>query len=208
MYDLNTNLFQYGEACSKSRLANIINNFPEHEVEIHIEKVHKEDVAELYYLMPHLKDLAIVRTTKKIDVIKSIANATEPVRQKNFTYLYLAIGVVLGSLLLLTTSLEYRNSVMVKAKNTVTMVEEFKENQPELESRNKLYTYVTSVTQVVNVESVVYADGKYNFIVSSTDPNLTQEDFKELPGVKVKKTSSLESKEGKQIHLYQMEGDL
>lgn len=208
LFDLDSNKFLYGEVCSKDRLVSIVNSFPEHEVTIIIEKAWQDDIQEIFFILPHLQDLARVKLVSKLSVTQMIASSTKTVKKKSFFSLYISIGVILGTLLLIPTSTEYKNSVLVKAQSVESMTVDFLENQPDEQYRQLLYTSIDGLHQKVRVEAVTYSVGTFKIIFSSANPDLQLTDLAGFEKATLVKVSSLGNEGEANIHIYELEGSL
>lgn len=208
IFDLENNKFLYGELCEKKRLVSIVNSFPEHDVTIFIEKAWQDDIQEIFFLLPHLQDLAQVKVLRKISVQQMIAGSTKTERNKSFFSLYISIGVIIGALLLLPTSMEYKNSVLVKAQAIEGMTEDFLENQPDEQYRQQLYTSIDGLHQKVRVEAVTYSSGTFKIIFSSANAELQVTDLEGFEKATLVKVSSLGNDKDANIHIYELEGSL
>lgn len=209
LFDVDSNKFLYGEVCGKERLVSIVNSFPEHVVMIFIEKAWQDDIQEIFFLIPHLQDLAQVIVMKKIVVSEMIASSTKPIKKKrSFFYLYISIGVILGALLLIPTSTEYKNSVLVKAQSVENMTAEFLENQPDEQSKQLLYTSIDGLHQKVRVEAVTYSVGTFKIIFSSANGDLQLTDLTGFEKATLVKVSTLGNEGEANIHIYELEGSL
>ncbi|MFF2798202.1 hypothetical protein [Lysinibacillus xylanilyticus] len=209
LFDEDTGKFEYGELCHLERLKTFVNSYPEHPVVIFAERDWlEEELQQIYFLIPHLQHWAKVKTMKKVSVKQMLVKSAKDKKKKNPVFLYLFAGVILGCFLLMPTSSEYKNSVLVKAQSTKETMEEFVQKQPNMQSRQQLYTSLVNLYQKVRVEAVTYTDGSFKVIFSATSQDLKITDFPEFKKATLKKVSSLENGKDANIHIYELEGSL
>ena len=203
-----TNKFLYGEICSPQRLIKFVNDFPEHDVTVFIERQFKDDLQELYYLLPQLQDACTVKTLRKVnprDLLKKNAQVKPKLKP---TLICVCMGVMLGCTLLIPKSLEYRDSVLVKAQTVEGFTEEFAENQPKAEDVQKLYTSLSGLLAKVNVESITYSTGNFKVVFSSINEELQSTDFDGLDKATLTQVATLEDGQQGTIYIYELEGSL
>lgn len=208
LYDLDTNKFVYGEMCSKERLITFVTSFPDHPVTIFIENAWKDEVQEIYFLLPHLQDLAKVKVQKRVDVKLMLSKAAKVKVKRNLSLVYLVIGIMVGCMLLIPTSLEYKASVLTQAKTLEGFTEDFVKTQPNTESLQDLYTSINKLYSEVRVEAVTYSVGSFKVIFSSANQDLTVADLEGFEKATLTKVSSLENGEDSSVHIYELEGNL
>jgi len=208
LFDLVTGKFLYGELCNSERLIKFVNNFPEHPVTIFVERGWKEEIEEVFFLLPHLQDIATVKTVRKVSPKQMLIKDGKNKPKLKPGFLCVCIGVMLGCLLLIPTSFEYRDSVLTKAKSVETMTEEFVQNQPDKQSVQQLYTSISGVYSKANVEAVTYSAGTFKIVFSSVNGELQSSHFDGFEKATLTKVASLEDGKGATVHVYEMEGSL
>lgn len=209
LFHLDTGKFLYAELCERDRLVNFVNSFPEHPVEILIDADWKDEVQELFFLIPHIQEIAKVTPVKKLNVEYMLAEHLKEKKVRKKFPLLLALGITLGSLLLIPTSIEYKNSVLIQAQSNQEFAENFINNQPNPESLQQLYISLDNLYSKVRVEGVTYTDGTFKVVFSSTNENLKPADFEGFEQASLKVVSSLqEDKDSSPIHIYELEGQL
>lgn len=200
--------FMYGELCNAERLVKFINNFPEHNVTVFIESAWKDDIQELYYLLPQLQDACIIKTMRKVNPRDLLERSAQVKPKVKPTLLCICIGIMLGCLLLVPRSLEYRDSVLVKAEAMEGFTQEFAENQPKTEDVQNLYTSLSGLYAKVNVETITYSSGTFKVVFSSINGKLTTSEFKGLEEAKLTLAATLEDGKQGTVYVYEMEGSL
>lgn len=208
LFDQETEKFVYGELCEKDRLVAFVNSFSEHDVVIFIERTWQEELEEIYFLLPHLRDLAQVKILRKVPVKQLLAKSAKEKKKRNPFFLYAFIGIIVGCLFLMPTSLEYRGSVLIKAQSSKEFTADFVQKQPKVESRQQLYTSISKLYRQVRVEAITYSSGSFKIIFSTANENLKVSDLEGFDKATLKKVSSLENGKDANIHIYELEGSL
>lgn len=206
--DLNTEEFQYGEVCDSNRLIAIVNSFPEHEVIIYVERAWQEDLQDIFFLMPHLQDLATVKTERKVSVKQMISQASKPKVRSSYISIYAFLGIIIGSLFLIPISTEYKSSVLVQAQSIEKVTHDFAKNQPNKQTRKELYTSLDKLNQKVRIDAVTYSSGKYKVVFSSGNGKLKLKDLGKFKKAKLNPATSLGSEQGVRVYIYELEGNL
>ena len=208
LFDLKTNKFKFGELCSKERLIRFVSSFPEHPVVIYVERAWKDEVQEIFFLLPHLQNTATVKTVRKLSPREMLAKVSKNKQKKSPVLMCMCVGIMIGCLLLFPKSLEYRDSVLAKAKNIEDMTEEFLAKHPEKESVQNLYTSLSGLYAKVNVETITYSTGSFKVVFSSINGDLKSESFDGLEKATLTKVATLDDGNGVYIYVYEMEGNL
>ena len=208
LFDLETSEFLYAEKCNRERLMTFITSFPDHEVQIYIEREWREDLQELFFLLPHLQDIATIHLVNKVNVDDSIKSSAQNKVTHKYPFMYFLAGIILGTLLLIPTVSEYRSSVLTQAKVTEGFAEKFVASQPEQGELKQLYTSIQSLYHTVSVEAITYSEGGFEVIFSSVNSNLTLGDLGVSQADTLKLVSTLKQSDGYSIHIYKMEGEL
>ena len=208
LFDPDTNKYLYGELCTAQRVKEIVINFPQHDIELWCEREWRDDLQELLFLLPHLEGTADINVKSKINVQKSLIDAAKVKQKRNFILIYISIGIMLGSLIMVPTAMEYRNSVLSQAQSMQSFTAEFAQNKPDEQKVQELYVSLDKLYSRVRIESVSYSMGKFTVIFSSANDDVRLEDLEGFEGATLEKLSVLENKKGSSVTLYELEGNL
>lgn len=203
-------VFQHGEICDKVRLVELVNAFPDRQV--YLETKEESLIDEVYFMLPHIRGTSPMKVVGKLDSRKELdywlASSVVTVKNRGASKLVALIscGVILGSLLLLPISSEYRSTVLATSQ---LKLDNYAPQDPSLFRTldlSVLYTFVKSEYRALDVESISFVGGIATVLFSSDKESLTPHPTELLPTSSLTKVDTRKIENGSTIYFYKLEG--
>jgi hypothetical protein len=203
-------VFQHGEICDKLRLSELINAFPDRQV--YLETRDESLLDEVYFMLPHIRGASPVKIVSKLDSQKELdywlvsSYGTVKKRAASKLIALISIGVILGSILLLPISSEYRSTVLATSQ---LKLDNYAPQDPSLFRTldlSSLYTFVQYTYNALDVESISFVGGKATVIFSSDKASIVNQPSKLLSDATLIKVDTRKIENGSIVYFYKLEG--
>lgn len=199
--------FSYAERCSHERMIALVNAFPSTQFRLFVAEDSEHLIEDTFEYLPHIETLTRVTTVKGLDVLDTLKSLNrKDTGKRNNLLIYSALGVLLGCVILIPTSNEYKNSVLEQAK----VMQEYTAAKPtESKDATKLSDSIDALYDEYKVEAVYFSGSSYKVIFTSDNGELSFSDFSEFPDSTLTLELALTDEDSEEeIFIYRLEGEI
>lgn len=204
-----TGIFQHGEACEKERLVELVNAFPDRQV--YFETTDEFLFDEIYFMLPHLRGTCPIKITRSLNIEKELEywllrKRSAKKRSVSELICLISIGIILGVLLLLPVSKEYKSTVLAISE---VKIDNYSSPDPVVTKTldlSSLYTFVQYSYNAVDVTSISFVNGKVTMDFTSDKVFLDKNQMELLTDTTLTRLDTIKSDNDSILYNYKLEG--